>query len=142
MVPTVRSHKLLMEARQYFNIYLSKKSADLEESGYSNWLKEFTSKITHYFTFIEYQVESEMDAGVIFETMNDRGRELTELEKVKNYFLYLSSKLPDAFTHDLRNKINSTWKKINERLMLSGIATEIHEEKSAACSLVNDIFHK
>jgi hypothetical protein len=128
VVPTVRSHQLLMQAWQYFDKYLKNKHAELGEDDYSTWLREFYFKIIHGFTFIEYQVESEMDAGVIFETMNDRGRELTELEKVKNYFLYLTSKIPQASPQELRNKINTTWKKINEHLMLSGLATVSHEE--------------
>ena len=50
-------------------------------------------KITQHLTVIVYEVANDLDAGVIFETMNDRGRPLTELEKVKNYLLYVCSKL-------------------------------------------------
>lgn len=128
VVPTTRSQQLLSEARQFFKDYITKKCEAMGPNDFKAWLPEFYLKITHCFTLIQYQVEDELDAGVIFETMNDRGRELTELEKAKNYFLYLSSKLPEALSNDLRQKINAAWKVINERLMLSGLANVRHEE--------------
>ena len=41
-----------------------------------------------------YEVATSTEVGVIFETLNERGRPLSELEKTKNYLLYLATPDP------------------------------------------------
>ena len=60
--------------------------------------------------------------------MNDRGKPLSELEKVKNYLLYLSSKL-DVENHELDKKVNEVWGRVFEKLMLSNIVRSDHENQ-------------
>src|SRR5699024_3430396 len=62
--------------------------------------------------FLVYSVESSAEVGVLFETLNDRGQPLSELEKVKNYLLYLSRQVSPERTHDLVETINTTWSEI------------------------------
>jgi uncharacterized protein with ParB-like and HNH nuclease domain len=57
-------------------------------------LKELYTKITTNLRFNEYILPSELDEYVVFETMNNRGKPLSELEKLKNRLMYLNSKLP------------------------------------------------
>jgi hypothetical protein len=78
---------------------------------------------------IVYPVENELDAGVIFETMNDRGKPLTELELVKNYLLYVSDKLELKTAHDLNHRINTVWKYIYENLMSAGLGGRQYEDQ-------------
>jgi hypothetical protein len=54
--------------------------------------------------------------------MNDRGKDLSQLERVKNYLLYITSKLELEATHDLKDRINSTWTHIFEQLMAAGLS--------------------
>jgi hypothetical protein len=61
--------------------------------------------------------------------MNDRGTPLTELEKVKNYLLYLSAKLDLQAGHDLTAQINSTLKYVYEHLMAAGLASRGYEDQ-------------
>ena len=124
--PTIRSHRLLAEAHAHFAAYLGTKRAELGP-GYVEWLRALYEKITQHLTFIVYEVDDENDANIVFETMNDRGIDLTELEKVKNYLLYLASKLDLPEPHSLRVEVNATWKHIFERLMASGLAD--HEDR-------------
>ena len=53
-------------------------------------LKDLYSRVTSGLKFLVYEVGSSAEVGVIFETLNERGRPLTDLEKAKNYFLYLA----------------------------------------------------
>lgn len=119
--PTIRSHKLLLQAKKYFENYLAHQRETLK-ADFPDWLKVTYLKITQNIKLIVYEVEQEVDAGVIFETMNDRGRPLTDLEKVKNYLLYLCSKLDLHISHDLDVQINQTWTHIFEELMSTGIS--------------------
>lgn len=57
-------------------------------------LKELYTKITTNLRFNEYVLPAELDEYVVFETMNNRGKPLSELEKLKNRLMYLNSKLP------------------------------------------------
>ena len=57
-------------------------------------------------------VDNDSDVGVIFETLNQRGKELTELEKTKNYLLYLANFLDDGPRQQLAAIINESWRAI------------------------------
>jgi uncharacterized protein with ParB-like and HNH nuclease domain len=57
-------------------------------------LKDLYTKITTNLRFNEYILPPELDEYVVFETMNNRGKPLSELEKLKNRLMYLNSKLP------------------------------------------------
>jgi len=126
--PTIRSHQRLSQARQHFGRYLAAKQDRLGDA-YPDWLQTLYLKLIHQLTMIVYPVNDELDAGVIFETMNDRGQPLTELEKVKNYLLYLSSKLDLPTAHDLPKRINRAWTHIYEYLMAAGLAGRQYEDQ-------------
>ena len=57
-------------------------------------------------------VDNDSDVGAIFETLNQRGKELTELEKTKNYLLYLANLLDDGPRQQLAADINESWRTI------------------------------
>ncbi len=78
-------------------------------------------KVTHRLRMSLYTVSEASDVGVIFEVMNNRGKPLSELEKVKNYLLYAGSKL-DLPPHSLADSVNSTWTNIFERLMAADLS--------------------
>lgn len=126
--PQIRSHLLLSGAKDHFATYLENQRIRLGND-FADWLLEFSDKVTMQLKMIVYQVSSEQDAGVIFETMNDRGKPLTELEKVKNYLLYLASKLQLPEPHHLDVKINETWAHIFEELMSAELSDISHEDQ-------------
>ncbi|HNT24178.1 MAG TPA: DUF262 domain-containing HNH endonuclease family protein [Anaerolineales bacterium] len=126
---TIRSHQRLHEAHARFAAYFAGKQAELGQA-YTDWLLKFYGKVINQLRMIFYPVTSELDAGVIFETMNDRGKPLTEMEKVKNHLLYLSAKLelPDE-AHPLTRRINAVWKFIHEKLMAANLAGRGNEDQ-------------
>jgi len=114
--PVIKSHQRLDEAKKFFDNFLEAKR-ETENEGYEKFLLYLHKKITNYLKFTVYQVPDASDVGVIFEVMNNRGKPLSEMEKVKNYLLYLTSKIPlDAAEH-LDEKINEVWGLIFENLM-------------------------
>ena len=76
-------------------------------------------------------MESKAEVGVIFEVMNDRGKQLTDLEKVKNYLLYSASAL--NVTQDNRDKfaesVNAAWADILRQLMAAELGSPANENQ-------------
>ena len=95
------------------------------------WLRLLHRKVTNRLHFSLYEVEEEAEVGVIFEVMNDRGKPLTDLEKVKNYLLYAASTL--NVTSDNRRKlarsVNQAWSDILEQLMAAGLGLPANENQ-------------
>lgn len=125
--PSIASHRRLLDAKKTFSNYLSKKKHALG-AAYKEWLLEFHRKVTQQLKLSLYNVSDTSEVGVIFEVMNDRGKPLSELEKVKNYLLYLSSKL-ELPEHNLEQEVNNTWSKMFERLMSADLVRSAEENQ-------------
>ncbi len=71
-------------------------------------------KITTSLQFDVRTIEKDLDVQAVFETMNNRGKPLSTLEKLKNRLIYLTEKLqsPEEDKKALRVKINEAWGKI------------------------------
>ena len=100
----------LIFADEFFN----KKFANLAKEE----LEILFKKITGRFKFNLYMIDDELDVYVTFETMNNRGKGLSNLELLKNRLIYLTTLInEDDFTRNiLRKDINETWKTIYEYL--------------------------
>lgn len=74
-------------------------------------------KLTQKLRFNLYEIDDEIDVFVTFETMNNRGKSLTNLELLKNRLIYLSTLYRDNQGRSkLRKNINDAWKTIYEYL--------------------------
>lgn len=78
-------------------------------------LERLYAKVTQNLLFNVFTISEDIDVHVTFETMNNRGKALSQLELLKNRLIYLSTKLPDseADDHDraaLRRLVNESWK--------------------------------
>ncbi len=98
--------KNLTEAKKYFSVKISQlndKEKDI-----------LFKKITTALQFDIRIIEKDLDVQAVFETMNNRGKLLSTLEKLKNRLIYLTVKLssPDESKKVLRKKINEAWGKI------------------------------
>lgn len=72
-------------------------------------------KLITSFKFNVYEIDKELDVYVAFETMNNRGKSLSNLELLKNRLIYLSTLLEDKKESDsLRRDVNEVWKTIYE----------------------------
>lgn len=83
-------------------------------------LEVLTRKIVKQLKFNFYEIDSTegLDEYIIFETMNNRGKQLTTLELLKNRLIYLTTliKTDEDDIIKLRNDINEVWKTIYEYL--------------------------
>ena len=85
---TTHSQRRLTEARAFFKERLIAEK-EKQPSEYQNFLVQFKQKIDDL-QLIQYQVTSDADAIRIFETVNDRGRPLSNLEKTKSFLMHTS----------------------------------------------------
>lgn len=122
----IRSEQRLTEADAYFAGYLERHKEKLANS-YAEWLQDLHHKLTFQLKFTLYNV-TDADAGAIFEVMNARGKALTELELVKNYLLFVATKL-QVSDHTLRDEINSAWGTMFGNLMRSGLLAKQDEDQ-------------
>lgn len=87
-----------------------------EEEGITG-LQTLYRTLTKRFLFNEYVIKDEFDVFVAFETMNNRGKMLSDLELLKNRLIYLTTlytdaELDPAERKDLRDLINDAWKEV------------------------------
>ena len=78
-------------------------------------------KITLQLMFNIHEIEDDYDVFVAFETMNNRGKKLTNLELLKNRLIYLTTlydtdKLDAMDKAELRKQINDAWKEVYYQL--------------------------
>lgn len=84
-----------------------------------NKIDELFIKLTQKLVFNEYIIENDLDVFIAFETMNNRGKPLSNLELLKNRLIYLSTifrKTENAEKEKLRININACWKTIYQYL--------------------------
>ncbi|MEU7994042.1 DUF262 domain-containing HNH endonuclease family protein [Micromonospora sp. NPDC049060] len=79
--------------------------------------------------FTLYTLNQQAEVGVIFETLNDRGKPLTELEKVKNYLLFLAARLPIGQQEALADRINAAWSTIYRLLLEVAMVSPAGEDQ-------------
>lgn len=84
-------------------------------------LQDIYKKLTKRFLFNEYIIKDEFDVFVAFETMNNRGKKLSDLELLKNRLIYLTTlyndeELDKASRKSLRDTINGAWREVYYQL--------------------------
>ena len=124
---TVASHQRLKAAKDFFLNRLEEKSKALKKD-FAGWRDDFLERITQRLELGHYLVDDSSEVGIIFEVMNNRGKPLSELEKVKNYLLYLSSKLA-VEGHGLAGEVNKAWADIFTRLMSACLGSSDYEDR-------------
>lgn len=124
--PATAAAVRLRDARTHFTKYFSEQRG--ARADFPSWLDDLYTKVTEHLRVTVYPIEDAAEVGVIFEVMNDRGRPLTELEKVKNYLLYLGARL-DASASQFRDRVNAAWAFIYERLMGAELSFSADEDQ-------------
>ena len=84
-------------------------------------ITDLYKKLTQNLKFNVNEIKDNYDVFVAFETMNNRGRALTNLEILKNRLIYLttlypSEKLPDDERDELRSEINQAWSEVYKQI--------------------------
>ncbi len=118
--------KNLKFAKEFFN----KNINELYQSDGGEAINSLFLKLTLKLMFNLHEIEDDYDVFIAFETMNNRGKKLTNLELLKNRLIYLTTLYSDTTIDQyektsLRNKINDSWKEVyfqlgrNEQVPLS-----------------------
>ena len=87
--PDAPSQERLIGAKQFFKDKLDNEKDRLSSDEFIDFLFELKRKIDDL-QVIRYDVDSDADAIRIFETVNDRGRPLSNLEKTKSFLMHTS----------------------------------------------------
>lgn len=112
-----KSQLNLSSARKQISKYLD--SYKLEQ------VMELYATLMNKFKINFYILSKESDVGVVFETMNTRGLPLTKMDMVKNYLVYLASRLDNE---SLAEKINQYFGIIFKNLMLANASFKQEDE--------------
>lgn len=111
----------LLAASRYFDDQIACLTAESDTEVARARLLSLRARASHQLRFLVYSVDRSDEVGVLFETVNGRGKPLTELERVKNYLLYLSRQLNDAQRDDVAANINRSWSAIFSNLGRVGL---------------------
>lgn len=103
-----KSQQNIRFARQYFSKWLIDEPQSIDK---------IYKVVTQQLGFILFTPQNSKEIGIMFEVINNRGKHLSELEKIKNYFIYYSTIFD---MENLRRTINDKWKEIQEKLSLAG----------------------
>ncbi len=107
----------LKRAKDYFDEKLSKNFVDDKISK----LESLYTKLVNRLQFNIHEIDNDFDVYVAFETMNNRGKKLSNLEILKNRLIYLTTIFPDVVLSvndklQLRNNINNAWREVYKQL--------------------------
>jgi uncharacterized protein with ParB-like and HNH nuclease domain len=101
----------------YAKEFFESKLIDLYNNHGKATLERLYKKVTQQLMFNIYEIDEDYDVFVAFETMNNRGKKLTNLELLKNRLIYLTTLFKDEDCSEsikvtLRKNTNETWKEI------------------------------
>lgn len=107
--PQSRHQQRLADAYSFFSKHLNGIPTDIKAQRLAALYDAITSKLV----FTLYEIEEECEIGMTFELMNSRGKGLSTLEMLKNYFMHWVyrnlQEQPDEAA-DLTKLINQQWK--------------------------------
>ena len=124
--PQITSERRLSAAKERIATHLATHLDAAGEAG-EKWLQDLYTKVSTQLRFTVYKVEDEAEVGVIFEVMNDRGKPLTDLEKVKNFLLHSSFAI--GIDNELTNAVNGAWAEILRQLMAADLVSGADEDR-------------
>lgn len=106
---TGKSNKLLKSSYEYFDAQIVNYIKDFDKIGKTLFLTDLSKTIREKFIFINIIVGSEEEAYLIFETINDRGLDLSVSDLFKNYLIRKSNE-------EKRKEIVESWNDITKKL--------------------------
>jgi uncharacterized protein with ParB-like and HNH nuclease domain len=111
-----KSHSRLLSAKKFIEDWLSSDPINIEKI-----FKTVLSKLG----FIVFNPPNTENIGIMFEVINNRGKGLSELEKIKNYFIYYSTIFNRKRLH---SNINEKWAHILNFLNKAGVEKPEEED--------------
>lgn len=104
---SLEAHQRLLDARSLIGRWLDEQAATEIE------LEAIKKTVETRLGFLVYAPKEDAETGIMFEVINNRGKPLSELEKVKNYLIYCCVKLG---ANSLRESIDVDWSEILKAL--------------------------
>ncbi|MDD2133208.1 DUF262 domain-containing protein [Pseudomonas kurunegalensis] len=104
------AHQRLLSAKETIQKWLEEKANQGIEP------QRIRAVLEHRLGFLVFAPEEDAETGIMFEVINNRGKSLSELEKVKNYLIYCCVKLSAA---SLRDSIDEDWSEILRALNIA-----------------------
>lgn len=106
---------------KYAKLFFSQSLNQLFDDEGMLGIERLYKKLTQRLMFNLHEIEDDYDVFVAFETMNNRGKKLTNLELLKNRLIYLTTLFSDkqidnTDKNQLRKNINDAWKEIYYQL--------------------------
>lgn len=103
----------LEKAKNYFDEHLESLYKEKGEEGIQSIFKKLVNKLQ----FNIHYIDDDFDVFVAFETMNNRGKKLSNLEILKNRLIYLTTIYNDKVLSaddkaKMRKDINDAWKEV------------------------------
>ena len=95
------------------SFFATKLQEEYETNGIQS-IEDIFKKITQKLKFNMYYIDNDFNVFVAFETMNNTGKRLSNLELLKNRLIYLSTVFDesDDVKNRIRKDINNTWKDV------------------------------
>ncbi|MEQ8678082.1 MAG: DUF262 domain-containing protein [Aggregatilineales bacterium] len=106
---------------KYAKLFFAENLVAMYESSGIDGIEQLYKKMTLRLMFNLHEIEDDYDVFVAFETMNNRGKRLTNLELLKNRLIYLTTLFDDVQIdktdkEQLRKNINDAWKEVYYQL--------------------------
>jgi len=95
------SQRSLHEAISTINEWFENKKEQFKQDGslqhdeYYSYLRDLGKVVKNGLEITAYIIQDETEAGRLFEVVNDRGKDLTSLDKIKSYLVYCAARLDD-----------------------------------------------
>lgn len=122
----------IVDAVKQFDSYLSEKE--------STELETIYKAVTEKLGFLLYAPKKDAEIGIMFEVINNRGKPLSELEKIKNYLIYFSGRHGIS---DLKTKVNDSWPVLLESLNTADYVSNDDENRFLrVCWIVFEDYNK
>ncbi len=104
--PSINSHHNILKAKKIIKKWLNKQ----------NDVNGILNTVCTRLGFIFYTPKHSKEIGIMFEVINNRGKPLSQLEKIKNFLIYYSVKMDLSNLHDA---VNNKWGTILRNLSLA-----------------------
>ena len=108
------------------NLCFAKKTLNAWVSENKGSIDTIYKVVTRKLGFICFAPINTKEIGIMFEVINNRGKELSELEKIKNYFIYYAS---INNKNNLRTNVDELWGKILAYLSEANITNNDEENR-------------
>jgi len=113
----LKSHHRIEYAKNFFEEWFSNEDIDVQS---------IVEAVTNKLGFLLFTPDDSKEIGIMFEVINNRGKPLSQLEKLKNYLIYYASV---NGLESLRSQVDEDWQFILKSLSVAGIHSSEDENR-------------